>query len=355
VRGRFGILEPPASAPSAASAASRASAARGLPIATTLLVPGVALGSVVQSAVPGSEFEAGLEAATLNQLMRRGCTSNNCARAVTGTNAGQPPVTLRQSDCSSFMRKTVAFTSTTTIVGQNQRRQQTIFPSNIPLYASACDNASKYSSACSCWGITAASTTVTAVATATATLTTYSGILQVKSGDTSLGYIAPDPNYWTPLLTPDLNSALRISFQALGGATSVTSVSFTQLNDNRGTYFGPVVGRDSTSSDIAAGSFNYLYLDPTAAPGTPPGSTPQSVPSFFSTSTGLDKQAETAVWNVNLVTGAVTAQWINTNGDTPATQIFVQSNHVYAGGDPEAFHSRFPAPVTTVSLTFIPV
>jgi hypothetical protein len=32
----------------------------------------------------------------------------------------------------------------------------------------------------------------------------------------------------------------------------------------------------------------------------------------------------------------------------PATVIFVQSNHVYAGGDPGAFHSRFPAPVTTV-------
>jgi len=32
-------------------------------------------------------------------------------------------------------------------------------------------------------------------------------------------------------------------------------VDFTLLNDNRGTYFGLVVGRDSTTSDIAAGSF----------------------------------------------------------------------------------------------------
>ena len=33
---------------------------------------------------------------------------------------------------------------------------------------------------------------------------------------------------------------------------------------------------------------------------------------------------------------------------SPATQAFVQSNHLYAGGDPSVFHSRFPAPVTTV-------
>ena len=40
--------------------------------------------------------------------------------------------------------------------------------------------------------------------------------------------------------------------------------------------------------------------------------------------------------------------------DPATTIIFVQSNHVYAGGDPGAFQSRFPAPVTTVTLKFIP-
>jgi len=183
---------------------------------------------------------------------------------------------------------------------------------------------------------------------------TLKGVIQVFSGDTSLGYVAPDPNYWTPLLTPDINSALSISFQLAAGATSASDVAFTQLNDNRGTFFGPVVGRDSTSSNIAPGSFNYLYLDPIAAPGTAPGATPQSVPSFFATSSGLDKQAESSVWAVDLITGAITAQWINTDSSTPATVLFVQSNHLYAGGDAGAFHSRFPAPVLVVSLKFIP-
>jgi hypothetical protein len=188
---------------------------------------------------------------------------------------------------------------------------------------------------------------------------TYTGVIQVltssSSDGVSLGYIAPDPNYWTPLLTPDINSALRVSFQLDQGATSGSQLALTQLNDNRGTFFAPVVGRDSTSSNIAPGSFNYLYLDPVAAPGTPPGSTPQSAPSFFSTSSGLDKQTETSVWSVSLVTGALSLQWINTDSSTPATIVFVQSNHVYAGGDPAAFQSRFPAPVTTVTLKFIPV
>jgi len=184
---------------------------------------------------------------------------------------------------------------------------------------------------------------------------TYSGVIQVYTDGVSLGYIAPDPNYWTPLLTPDINSALRVSFQLDQGATAGSQLALTQLNDNRGTFFAPVVGRDSTSSDIAPGSFNYLYLDPVAAPGTAPGSTPQSAPSFFSTSTGLDKQTETSVWSVDLITGALALQWINTDSSTPSTIVFVQSNHVYAGGDPGAFHSRFPAPVTTVTLKFIPV
>jgi hypothetical protein len=35
---------------------------------------------------------------------------------------------------------------------------------------------------------------------------------------------------------------------------------------------------------------------------------------------------------------------------TPTTKVFVQSDHVYAGGDSGAFLSRFPAPVTDATL-----
>jgi len=184
---------------------------------------------------------------------------------------------------------------------------------------------------------------------------TYTKVIQVFSGTTSLGYIAPDPNYWTPLLTPDISSALQVSFSLPSGVTTGAQVDFTQLNDNRGTLFGPVVGRDSTSSAIATGDFNYLYLDPVASPGSTPGATPQSIPSFFATSSGLDKQAETSIWNVDVVAGTLTGQWINPDSSSPTTVFFVQSNHVYAGGDADAFHSRFPAPVTTVTLALVDV
>jgi len=73
-------------------------------------------------------------------------------------------------------------------------------------------------------------------------------------------------------------------------------------------------------------------------------------------------------WNIDLITGLMTVQWINTDGSkasklipdrdplieiirvlgSPTTQVFVQSNHLYAGGDSAAFESRYQAPVTSV-------
>ena len=35
------------------------------------------------------------------------CGGDNCARAVTGTRPGKPPVSSRQADCSSFQLTTV--------------------------------------------------------------------------------------------------------------------------------------------------------------------------------------------------------------------------------------------------------
>ena len=43
--------------------------------------------------------------AALNQ--RAACDADNCARAVTGTQAGPSQVTKARSDCSSFLRDTV--------------------------------------------------------------------------------------------------------------------------------------------------------------------------------------------------------------------------------------------------------
>ncbi|KAG4418276.1 hypothetical protein IFR04_008552 [Cadophora malorum] len=133
------------------------------------------------------------------------CNANNCARAVTGTRIGKiPDQTSRMRDCSSFMLVTVTpatstitatatITSTTTLGGMMKRqaavleqRQVTVTPSSIPIYASACSSAARYSSACSCWGITARTTTASAPVTrTTVTVTATASVCPV--GNTKCG------------------------------------------------------------------------------------------------------------------------------------------------------------------------
>lgn len=54
-----------------------------------------------------------------------------------------------------------------------QVRQVTIVPSNVPSYARACSGTSRYSSACSCGGITARTTTVPTPTTTFSTTLVY--------------------------------------------------------------------------------------------------------------------------------------------------------------------------------------
>lgn len=48
-------------------------------------------------------------AAAMASVIERtnGCNADNCARAITGTREGLPPISSRKADCSSFMRATV--------------------------------------------------------------------------------------------------------------------------------------------------------------------------------------------------------------------------------------------------------
>jgi len=183
---------------------------------------------------------------------------------------------------------------------------------------------------------------------------TYRGVIQVlAAADNSvLGFIADDPNYWTPLLTPDQASALVVSFTLPNGATSGSTLDLTAMVKTF-SLLGVTEGRDSTSPDFAAGSFNYGYIGGTTH--TNPNATPQSVSSYFADTSGLAKPSESAIWSIDLTTGALTVQWVNSDGSKPTTILFVQSNHAYVGGDPDAFHSRFPAPVVPVHFKFIPI
>jgi len=184
-------------------------------------------------------------------------------------------------------------------------------------------------------------------ATASAQAIAYTAAIEVRSGGSLIGYVQRDPNYWTPMITPDPSAAFVVSF-VLPNGQSGTGIDLRTEPLDGFAYFGPVVGRDSTSPDIAPGSFNYLYLGHINQ--TPPNSTPQNVGSWFGSMTGLAKASESAVWTIDIPTGTLAPQWVNTDSSKPTTFVFVQSNHVYAGGDPAAFNSRFPAPVTIVTL-----
>lgn len=110
------------------------------------------------------------------------CNADNCARAVTGTVAGQPVSASRVgTDCASFQKVTV-YPSAVTVTTSSGSTSATItpslsgttvFPTNVPPYvASACSSgnaiSSRFASACSCAGATkvtstAATPTVTIV------------------------------------------------------------------------------------------------------------------------------------------------------------------------------------------------
>ena len=184
-------------------------------------------------------------------------------------------------------------------------------------------------------------------ALASAAAIDYRALITARSsGGATLGDLADDTAYHTPLLLPTSAGALIVDFTLNG--TSGTQVNLTPENLAEGfPYFGPVEGRDNTSANIAPGSFHYLYLG--GVSGSAPGSTPLAG-NYFSTFSGLSKLSESAVWSIDVGALTIAPQWINTDGSLPTTFVFVQSNHVYAGGDPAAFLSRYPAPVTTVTL-----
>ncbi|KAK5196183.1 hypothetical protein LTR47_004376 [Exophiala xenobiotica] len=90
-------------------------------------------------------------------LEHRGtCNADNCARAVTGSNAGLPLAT-RQADCSAFLNPVPTPT--------------------VPNYASACGGNARYSSACSCLGYTAPTYTCISPAQASSIVSTFASFL----------------------------------------------------------------------------------------------------------------------------------------------------------------------------------
>ena len=75
---------------------------------------------------------------------------------------------------------------------------------------------------------------------ASAALIDYRAVITAQdSSGTTLGYLADDGSYWTPLLTATSSGALIVGFTLPNGTTG-TQINLTQ-NDARGPLFGLVV------------------------------------------------------------------------------------------------------------------
>ncbi|CZR51943.1 uncharacterized protein PAC_01820 [Phialocephala subalpina] len=123
-----------------------------------------------------------------------GCSSNNCARAVTGTQLGNSHPSIAKVDCKSFFQTTLTpivtvhatdIVATTTV---NVAKRQIPTP-GIPFYARVCTDPGSYGSACSCLGVlpttyTASPSTITITANVTAKTT-------IKGSSSSTSSSAP--------------------------------------------------------------------------------------------------------------------------------------------------------------------
>ena len=135
------------------------------------------------------------------------------------------------------------------------------------------------------------------------------------------------------------------------------------------TFLGGISGFVSDSPNLASGSTNYAYLGgvtpskytfPFVLPiltvwSAAPRSPPVSAANSFTFATGRQEDVESAIWQVDTANGAVTAQWVNTDGGLPATSIvyYEPEDFLLLSGDAAAFERQYGAS-SVVAVTFVP-
>ncbi|KAF8993774.1 hypothetical protein BDQ17DRAFT_1367883 [Cyathus striatus] len=156
-------------------------------------------------------------------------------------------------------------------------------------------------------------------------------------------------------MTNAANGALvgYVSKSALNGAqfryqaiSEACGVQIEMENSNTPGYplLGFVQGRDNTNVDLASGSFQYVLITPSS-----------SVGNAYTSASNIMRASESDVWSINIVTGDVTAQWINSDSSAPQTMFFSQGSALYAGGDMNSFISKYPSPVIAYTLKFVEI
>ncbi|KAJ3487310.1 hypothetical protein NLJ89_g11725 [Agrocybe chaxingu] len=184
---------------------------------------------------------------------------------------------------------------------------------------------------------------------------TYRGKIEVMRQDNGapLGYVSASVINGAQYRYQAEASALIVTVDLPTGQTSGEGLTLTTQNSDIGfPLLGLIQGRDNTTPNIASGSFHYLYLGGVSSPGTPPDSAPTTIPNSYTSASGLSRVAESAVWNLDIATGALSPQWTNTDLSQPDMQFWTQSTALYSGADAAAFNSRYPSPVTRLNYVF---
>jgi len=223
---------------------------------------------------------------SLLEVATADCNANNCLRQVI---ASAFTSRMARADCSSYMAITVTpatvtvtatntltdtavETDTVTVIAStayeepptekrrsNNRpvlpvrdvievRQVTVSPTAIPAYASACTNDAKYSSACSCIGVT--QYTITAAAPLT---TTTTSVTITTSTTTSTSISTTSTRTWQPQCSPD-----TISGGSVGLYSNMGYSSYAGAIDGPNRYpqeYGPVYSVEDCCSAC------YYYND----------------------------------------------------------------------------------------------
>ncbi|KAJ7493697.1 hypothetical protein FB451DRAFT_1215152 [Mycena latifolia] len=182
----------------------------------------------------------------------------------------------------------------------------------------------------------------------------YTGTIQVTNAGTGavVGYVyqaSGSTNHFG--VTTDMSSALSFMLSVDSTVVSSSGINIAATTSTYATtwpYMGGIVGVINTNANLASGSPNFAYVQGTSL--TPDDSPAASVSNSYPT---IEK-SESAIWNYDASTGAISAQWINIDGSAPATAIVyvAGSNALVLAGDASVFASSFPGSYA-VTFTFV--
>ncbi|KAK3690523.1 putative salivary secreted peptide [Podospora appendiculata] len=181
------------------------------------------------------------------------CNANDCARAVTGTRQGPAFTAKAKEDCSSFVVST-AYGATVTVTAATT---PTAVNKVIPPYATACDGASAYASACSCYGIPSGTVTRHDLTTS---VTVIAVSVSVPASTTST--VSPPPA--GPTYEPSIPTGGYASCDfdpASGGGFELLSPNALAIVNQ-----GPPGSKAVESTDPEAAIPQYTFVHPSGAP-----------------------------------------------------------------------------------------